>query len=482
MQNMGKVQWAMLVLMGCLLSIQFAQAQWDESASVQFASKSAKLTWPENDFYAFVKSQSHQPLGSQRVKDTDTARQVTVPLSNLQMDFEINLLLSARKGIVGFYSKEKNSQLGPQLRIEVNGKSTYLAVQMDSFFHKSTRSALGKQPSIKVGSENYSIISFSLPDELIESTPDAIELILNTTDRQYGDALIEVSRLVFPQVNTTPELNGIASAYPWDENIGSHQGVFYFDDFDQQSLVERLKEKVGMQDSTWTNIAHLEYVSHQQAQHLVNTEGRTAVARFMPNKHLALNLDYYFKQHLGYEPEEAYFRYYLKIAKGAKVDGGGKLPGFSGTYDKAGWGGRRNDGTNGWSARGAFFNATRIDQTVVLPIGSYLYDVSKTQKYGRTIPWGSELSSLVADQWYAIEQHIKLNDPGRNNGLLEVWINGIKILQLDNLNFRTVADLKIEKVWFNFYFGGTERPTQDFAMYIDNIVIASSYIGPITEK
>ena len=30
------------------------------------------------------------------------------------------------------------------------------------------------------------------------------------------------------------------------------------------------------------------------------------------------------------------------------------LPGISGTYGIAGWGGRKSDGTDGWSARGAF--------------------------------------------------------------------------------------------------------------------------------
>ena len=55
------------------------------------------------------------------------------------------------------------------------------------------------------------------------------------------------------------------------------------------------------------------------------------------------------------EPEEIFFRYYLRFDsdwKNATSDG--KLPGISGTYGKAGWGGRPVNGHDGWSARGSF--------------------------------------------------------------------------------------------------------------------------------
>ena len=77
---------------------------------------------------------------------------------------------------------------------------------------------------------------------------------------------------------------------------------------------------------------------------------------------------------------------------------------------------------------------------------------------------------------------MKLNTPGLSDGLLEVWVNGKKILRQDNKHFRDTAELKIEKIWFNFYFGGTEKPKYNFKMYVDNIVIASSYIGPIKKS
>ena len=53
------------------------------------------------------------------------------------------------------------------------------------------------------------------------------------------------------------------------------------------------------------------------------------------------------------EPEEIYFRYYLRLGNDWNpTTDGGKLPGISATYSRVGWGGRKADGMTGWSMRG----------------------------------------------------------------------------------------------------------------------------------
>src|SRR5690606_10930645 len=82
--------------------------------------------------------------------------------------------------------------------------------------------------------------------------------------------------------------------------------------------------------------------------------GNALKATVPEGKKQALNMLYMFAEKVGYEPEEAYFRYYLRLGDNWNPLVGGKLPGFAGTYDRAGWGLRMSNGENGWSARGRY--------------------------------------------------------------------------------------------------------------------------------
>jgi len=159
----------------------------------------------------------------------------------------------------------------------------------------------------------------------------------------------------------------------------------------------------------------------------------------------------------------------------------GKLPGFAGTYNKAGWGGRAIDGYNGWSARGAYFLQASSNSKFhgAVAIGNYVYHLDSRSNYGETFSWNSQLSLLQRNRWYAIEQYLKLNDPGKANGQLTVWIDGRRIFNKTNFRFRETTQLKIEMLWLNFYHGGTSKPKSTYYLYIDNLVIASKYIGPM---
>ncbi|GAA0369697.1 hypothetical protein GCM10009092_37460 [Bowmanella denitrificans] len=334
---------------------------------------------------------------------------------------------------------------------------------------------------IIVGNEKIGIIRFVLPPEVpLEQKADAAQLNLQLTQRQHGDTSV-VAVQFDTQDQNEPIENGFARRFYQDQGIGSHPAVFYADQFDKLEILPLIQHKLGMLTTPWSYQDEVDYVQLDAVENKALSQQRAILARFTPNKNLAHNAEYKFASHLGSEPEEAYLRYYLYIEDNAFVSGGGKLPGFSGTYNRAGWGGRRNDGFNGWSARGTFF-ASVVDTNHLanhVPIGSYLYDVSDNRKYGYTIPWGHQASTLQPGKWHCIEQFIKLNTPGVSDGQLIAWVNGIRVYQNTSLNFRSTEALKIEKVWMNFYFGGTSRPSTRFDMYYDNVVIASQYIGPM---
>ncbi len=188
------------------------------------------------------------------------------------------------------------------------------------------------------------------------------------------------------------------------------------------------------------------------------------------------DLSFYLKDQTGSEPEELYFRYYLRFGNDWQTVTSGKLPGIVGTYGQAGWGGRRANGKNGWSARG-WFSATTDDGKI--QIGFYSYHADMKTKVGTKWQWTNGKRGLLKrNRWYCIEQYVKLNTPGKNNGVLRGWVDGKPAFVKKDIRFRDVPNLKIERVWLEAYHGGSKTAAKDHHLYIDDVVISRKYIGP----
>ncbi len=189
----------------------------------------------------------------------------------------------------------------------------------------------------------------------------------------------------------------------------------------------------------------------------------------------------FFKEETGVEPEEIYFRYYVRFGDSWTPLTGGKLPGIGGTYGKAGWGRRKSNGYNGWSARGLFLPNLPNGNPLAggVPIGTYLYHAGMKTTYGDNLVWQTDQRGILTkNQWHSVEHYVKLNDPEKSNGILRGWINGRLAFEDTHIKFRTTQSLKIERIWLNVYHGGTKPTPVKLDVYIDNIVIAEDYIGP----
>jgi hypothetical protein len=211
--------------------------------------------------------------------------------------------------------------------------------------------------------------------------------------------------------------------------------------------------------------------------------GRGLRVRIGEGTHTALNFTWKFQQTAGGEPDEAYFRYYLRLGDDwNQTVQGGKMPGFSGTYGVAGWGGRKSDGSNGWSARGAFHPSIPDGNPLAgtHPIGTYCYHAEMPGTYGEIWLWQRDYRGfLVTNRWYCVEQHAKLNTPGESDGVLRAWIDGRPAFEKTQLRFRNNPQLRVEQVWMNVYHGGREPSPHNQHLYIDHVVIARKYIGPL---
>ena len=79
-------------------------------------------------------------------------------------------------------------------------------------------------------------------------------------------------------------------------------------------------------------------------------------------------------------------------------------------------------------------------------------------------------------KWYCIETHAKLNDPGRSNGFLELWINGALEARIDGLNWQgAYSEYGINTIFLeNYWNTGSPQPQE---RYFDNFVVSTQRIG-----
>ena len=73
-----------------------------------------------------------------------------------------------------------------------------------------------------------------------------------------------------------------------------------------------------------------------------------------------------------------------------------------------------------------------------------------------------------------------MNTPGEKDGVLRAWVDGRLAFEKTDVRFRRSDQLKIEQVWMNVYHGG--KSPYDQHLFIDNVVIAKKYIGPMTAR
>lgn len=227
--------------------------------------------------------------------------------------------------------------------------------------------------------------------------------------------------------------------------------------------------------------ANTKLVGGEQA---LGGRGQSLQVTVPKGEHLGTSFAFRFRRQLGSEPEEIYFRYYVKFDPDWKnATSGGKMPGISGTYGRAGWGGRRVNGSDGWSARGLFETRYGASETA---LGFYCYHADMRGRYGAH--WEFQ-PKLAHGRWYCVEQYCKLNTPGeaegrgKSDGILRGWIDGNLAFEKTDIRFRDVDSLAIEEVWCNVYHGGaTPVPREDIHVYFDEMVISREPIGPLPEK
>lgn len=260
---------------------------------------------------------------------------------------------------------------------------------------------------------------------------------------------------------------GLATKYAGDKGIEKDSNVILFTDFESDRW-----------HKYWSGGTRktVRIVNEDKERSFEPLQNKALQIKVRKGGHYGASIEYNFKDKTGSEPEEIYFRYYLRFGSDWNPQRGGKLPGIGGTYNRGGWGGRPSNGRNGWSARGQF-KGQKEGKT---PTGFYCYHADMRGRYGSAWIWQKDkLGYLENNRWYCIEQYIRMNTPGKNDGILRGWVDGRLAFEKTDVRMRDVPDLKIERIWINIYHGGTWAADSDDHLFIDNVVIAKRYIGPM---
>lgn len=164
--------------------------------------------------------------------------------------------------------------------------------------------------------------------------------------------------------------------------------------------------------------------------------------------------------------DEKVISYEVKIPDGFSFVKGGKLPGLCGGHEATG--GRKANGTNGFSVRPMWRRSGKLV--------SYIYHIDQKTNYGDDFVWknaGGELK-MPTSKWHQIEFKVRLNEPEKRNGMVEVKFDGETVLTKTDLHFRLTNSFQIDRLCFNTFFGGNDKswaPSTDQTMQIRNLVV-----------
>ena len=465
-----------------------------DGATRDYYNRAARLAWQNfmGDWRdADDVPQGPRPYASVVIKDTDTGRFIEWDVTRLVQDWRqprpdnrpnqgFFLRLIDGAGKIDFASNEHPDQSKrPQLILHIGGSDDAARVVADTHLAKWTYRGHGSSELLRVGPDSHTLIRFK--SDSLDQPGQAIKATLRLhTSRQYGDATVGVFRCrQGHDAPETPPRKGLAAEFPGDRGIGSHKSAVFATGFESTDWPKE-----------WTRAGEMrviDTIASDEARQFAPFSGKALRVRIVEGANGALNTLFKFRDETGSEPEEVYFRYYLRLgADWNQTIEGGKMPGLSGTYGVAGWGGRKSDGRNGWSARGLFqrtIPAGFNPLASTTPIGTYCYHADMKGRYGDNFIWQYGYRGyLKNNQWYCVETYVKLNTPGRHDGVLRGWIDGRPAFEKTDLRYRLTDKLRIEQVWMNIYHGGKRPSPHDQHAFIDNIVIAREYIGPMEKS
>jgi len=164
---------------------------------------------------------------------------------------------------------------------------------------------------------------------------------------------------------------------------------------------------------------------------------------------------------LGVKTDSLYYGWRFKLSHNFDYVKGGKLPGVSG--GRGNTGGKVPNGTDGWSVRMMWNDQGRPVQ--------YVYHPEQPEKWGDALFWDYP-GAIKRGVWHTVQTYVKLNTPGKHDGIIKTWLNGKQVLEKTGMRFRDNNSLQIDRFQFVSFFGGHGpqwAPKTDQTAWIDDV-------------
>ena len=83
-------------------------------------------------------------------------------------------------------------------------------------------------------------------------------------------------------------------------------------------------------------------------------------------------------------------------------------------------------------------------------------------------------------RWYCFEFMVRANTVGQRDGRVACWLDGKLYADFPNLRLRDVETLKIDRFGVGLHIG--HNIVRENRKYYDDVVAATSYIGPLVAE
>lgn len=283
-----------------------------------------------------------------------------------------------------------------------------------------------------------------------------------------------------PQGNT-----GIASRYAGDAGITSDSAVIFADDFESYGSASALTvggrwNNYYQQGNTRISTAAGTFFAGAKALELTmpqtNSEVANAVVKDLPVKQDVLFVRAYTKFEAGFDGTT---EGHNGIRISGSYPGPGTIPSgrdfFLYTVENSVYYGEAYPGPTNVYAYHPEQRGQWGDH--FYPTGKVLPIDGQPGNFGPTFVARPNFTPQT-DRWYSYEMMVKLNTPGQRDGRVAVWIDGNLVADFPNLRMRDTTSVKIDQVQLELH--GKNNPSRADRKWYDNVVVATSYIGPFS--